>query len=117
MASGSNPSPWSIEKGLDRGGAGRQALGAVLHLGARAGETRGSTSKTRSKGQERGDMLPWAVRDLKSGEIVGSTRYHDIIAGRRPRRDRLHLVRAALPAHAREHGLQAAAASPTGLKA
>jgi RimJ/RimL family protein N-acetyltransferase len=31
-------------------------------------------------GQERGDMLPWAVRDLKSGEIVGSTRYHDIIA-------------------------------------
>jgi RimJ/RimL family protein N-acetyltransferase len=32
------------------------------------------------KGQERGDMLPWAVRDLKSGDIVGSTRYHDIIA-------------------------------------
>jgi RimJ/RimL family protein N-acetyltransferase len=31
-------------------------------------------------GQERGDMLPWAVRDLKSGEIVGSTRYHDIAA-------------------------------------
>ena len=25
-------------------------------------------------------MLPWVVRDLKSGEIVGSTRYHDIIA-------------------------------------
>ena len=32
------------------------------------------------KGQERGDMLPWAVRDLNSGQIVGSTRYHDIIA-------------------------------------
>jgi RimJ/RimL family protein N-acetyltransferase len=32
------------------------------------------------EGQERGDMLPWAVRDLKSGAIVGSTRYHDIIA-------------------------------------
>ena len=31
-------------------------------------------------GQEKGDMLPWAVRDLKSGTIVGSTRYHDIIA-------------------------------------
>jgi RimJ/RimL family protein N-acetyltransferase len=31
-------------------------------------------------GQERGDMLPWAVRDLKSDAIVGSTRYHDIIA-------------------------------------
>ena len=31
-------------------------------------------------GQARGEMLPWAVRDLKSGEIVGSTRYHDIVA-------------------------------------
>jgi N-acetyltransferase len=31
-------------------------------------------------GQEKGEMLPWAVRDLKSGAIVGSTRYHDIIA-------------------------------------
>jgi RimJ/RimL family protein N-acetyltransferase len=32
------------------------------------------------KGQERGDMLPWAVRDAKSGAILGSTRYHDIVA-------------------------------------
>ena len=32
------------------------------------------------KGQQRGDMLPWAVRDLKTNTIVGSTRYHDIIA-------------------------------------
>jgi len=32
-------------------------------------------------GQEQGSMLPWAVRDLKTGAIVGSTRYHDIIAG------------------------------------
>jgi RimJ/RimL family protein N-acetyltransferase len=31
-------------------------------------------------GQEKGDMLPWAVRELKSGAIVGSTRYHDIVA-------------------------------------
>ena len=31
-------------------------------------------------GQEQGTMLPWAVRDLKTGSIVGSTRYHDIIA-------------------------------------
>ena len=27
-----------------------------------------------------GVMLPWAVRDLASGEVVGSTRYHDIVA-------------------------------------
>ena len=32
------------------------------------------------RGQEAGHMLPWAVRDLVSGDIVGSTRYHDIIA-------------------------------------
>jgi len=29
-------------------------------------------------GQETGHMLPWAVRDLARGTIVGSTRYHDI---------------------------------------
>jgi RimJ/RimL family protein N-acetyltransferase len=31
-------------------------------------------------GQREGHMLPWAVRDLASGAIVGSTRYHDIVA-------------------------------------
>jgi N-acetyltransferase len=30
-------------------------------------------------GQEAGQMLPWAVRELTSGEVVGSTRYHDIV--------------------------------------
>ncbi|MES2124074.1 MAG: GNAT family protein [Gemmatimonadota bacterium] len=27
-----------------------------------------------------GHMLPWVVRDLASGDVVGTTRYHDIIA-------------------------------------
>ena len=31
-------------------------------------------------GQREGHMLPWVVRDLASGAIVGSTRYHDIVA-------------------------------------
>jgi N-acetyltransferase len=31
-------------------------------------------------GQEAGHMLPWAVRELTSGRIIGSTRYHDIVA-------------------------------------
>ncbi len=31
-------------------------------------------------GQRDGHMLPWAVRDLRTGEIAGSTRYHDIVA-------------------------------------
>jgi RimJ/RimL family protein N-acetyltransferase len=32
-------------------------------------------------GQKLGHMLPWAVRDLESGAIIGSTRYHDIVPG------------------------------------
>ena len=31
-------------------------------------------------GLREGHMLPWVVRDQRSGEIVGSTRYHDIVA-------------------------------------
>ncbi|HKX28540.1 MAG TPA: GNAT family N-acetyltransferase [Blastocatellia bacterium] len=31
-------------------------------------------------GQRKGHMLPWAVRHLPSETIVGSTRYHDIVA-------------------------------------
>jgi RimJ/RimL family protein N-acetyltransferase len=33
------------------------------------------------RGLEEGHMLPWVVRDLESGALVGSTRYHDIVAG------------------------------------
>jgi RimJ/RimL family protein N-acetyltransferase len=31
-------------------------------------------------GQDAGHMLPWAVRELNTGAIIGSTRYHDIVA-------------------------------------
>jgi RimJ/RimL family protein N-acetyltransferase len=31
-------------------------------------------------GQAEGHMLPWVVRDIPSGEIIGSTRYHDVVA-------------------------------------
>ena len=31
-------------------------------------------------GREAGHMLPWAVRELKTGSVVGATRYHDIVA-------------------------------------
>ena len=34
---------------------------------------------TALKGQEAGQMLPWVVRELSSGKIVGTTRYHDIV--------------------------------------
>ena len=31
------------------------------------------------RGQEEGRMSPWAIRENASGEIVGSTRYYDIV--------------------------------------
>jgi RimJ/RimL family protein N-acetyltransferase len=31
------------------------------------------------EGSRAGHMLPWAVRDLVTNEIVGTTRYHDVI--------------------------------------
>ncbi|MDP1571176.1 MAG: GNAT family protein [Vicinamibacterales bacterium] len=38
-------------------------------------------------GRDAGHMLPWAVRDLASDSIVGSTRYHDIV----PAADRVEI--------------------------
>jgi RimJ/RimL family protein N-acetyltransferase len=38
-------------------------------------------------GQIAGHMLPWAVRELSSNRIVGSTRYHDIV----PAADRVEI--------------------------
>jgi len=31
------------------------------------------------KGQQAGHMLPWVARDVASGAIIGTTRYHDIV--------------------------------------
>lgn len=31
------------------------------------------------EGQEAGHMLPWVVRELTNGQVVGTTRYHDIV--------------------------------------
>ena len=39
----------------------------------------GAYIRTALEGQEQGHMVPWAVRDKATGEIVGSTRYHDIV--------------------------------------
>jgi RimJ/RimL family protein N-acetyltransferase len=36
--------------------------------------------ETALAGQKAGHMLPWVVRDLATGTIVGTTRYHDIVA-------------------------------------
>jgi N-acetyltransferase len=42
------------------------------------GETRAYVEAA-LKGFEDGHMLPFVVRDLASGQIIGSTRYHDIV--------------------------------------
>jgi RimJ/RimL family protein N-acetyltransferase len=44
-----------------------------------AGQT-GAYITAALEGQRAGHMLPWAVRDLVTGAIVGTTRYHDIVA-------------------------------------
>jgi len=31
------------------------------------------------KGQREGHMVPWIVRDIASGAVIGSTRFHDIV--------------------------------------
>jgi len=31
-------------------------------------------------GQAAGHMLPWTVREVATGDVVGSTRYHDVVA-------------------------------------
>jgi len=38
-------------------------------------------------GQRAGHMLPWAVRELATGAVAGSTRFHDIV----PRIDRVEI--------------------------
>jgi N-acetyltransferase len=34
---------------------------------------------TANEGKAAGHMLPWAVHDVVSGDVIGSTRYHDIV--------------------------------------
>lgn len=36
--------------------------------------------ETALEGQRAGHMLPWAVRELATDAIIGTTRYHDIVA-------------------------------------
>jgi RimJ/RimL family protein N-acetyltransferase len=45
-----------------------------------APEETGKYIDTALQGQKDGHMLPWAVFDMKSESVVGSTRYHDIVA-------------------------------------
>jgi len=67
------------EKGL----ADAAADGKLWELWFTSVPAPGETPKyieTALQGQNDGHMLPWVVREAASGKIVGSTRYHDIIA-------------------------------------
>lgn len=81
---------------LERGGVRLEPLGPEHHDGLVAAAADGQLWKlwftsvpdaagaskyidAALKGQADGHMLPWAVRDLTDGSIVGSTRYHDIV--------------------------------------
>ena len=50
-------------------------------------EKAGAYIETALEGQKAGHMLPWAVIEAKSGAVIGSTRYHDII----PAADRVEI--------------------------
>jgi RimJ/RimL family protein N-acetyltransferase len=43
------------------------------------GETRAYIADALA-GQRDGHMLPWVVRDAATGTVIGSTRYHDVVA-------------------------------------
>jgi RimJ/RimL family protein N-acetyltransferase len=45
-----------------------------------APEETGKYIETALQGQKDGHMLPWVVLDMRDKSIVGSTRYHDIVA-------------------------------------
>ena len=85
------------------------SCGSSGSLRSRRLKRRRDTSTTRSRVSGRPHAAVGSAR-AASGAIVGTTRYHDIVAGDRSRGDRLHLVRRALAAHARQHRVQAAAA-------
>jgi N-acetyltransferase len=69
----------SHEKDLDAAAADGKLWELFYTSVPAPGETR-AYIETALKGQKDGHMLPWVVRDLKSNAIVGSTRYHDILA-------------------------------------
>jgi N-acetyltransferase len=65
--------------GLERAAADGKLWDLFFTSVPAPGETEGYI-RSALEGQQGGQMLPWAVRDLASGELVGSTRYHDIVA-------------------------------------
>jgi RimJ/RimL family protein N-acetyltransferase len=73
------PLTYEHQGGLAAAGAGGKLWELWYTFVPKPEETRAYIAEALG-GQEQGHMLPWAVRELASNEIVGSTRYHDILA-------------------------------------
>jgi RimJ/RimL family protein N-acetyltransferase len=72
--------PLSLAHETDLIAAARDGnLWELWYTAVPAPEQTGVYIGTALSGQEAGHMLPWAVRELATGTIVGSTRYHDIV--------------------------------------
>ena len=80
-ANGIRLEPLSKEhrEGLDQAAADGKLWELFFTSVPAPGETE-TYIQTALDGQKAGHMLPWAVRDLASGQLLGSTRYHDIVA-------------------------------------
>jgi RimJ/RimL family protein N-acetyltransferase len=80
-ANGIRLEPMSLEHraGLDRAAADGKLWELFFTSVPAPGETE-AYIKTALEGQKAGHMLPWVVKDLQTGELLGSTRYHDIVA-------------------------------------
>ncbi len=55
-------------------------LWEIWYTSVPAPDQAGAYIETALAGLRDGHMLPWAVRHLPTGEIIGTTRYHDIVA-------------------------------------
>lgn len=72
-----------LEPGHETGLAAAAADGSLWELWFTSVPEPGQSAKYIADalaGQLAGHMLPWAVRELGSGAVAGTTRYHDIVA-------------------------------------
>ena len=73
--------PLSGEHGKGLGEAAKDGrLWELWFTTVPAPEETGKYIETALQGQKDGHMLPWVVLDMRDKSIVGSTRYHDIVA-------------------------------------
>jgi RimJ/RimL family protein N-acetyltransferase len=66
------------ESGI-RAAAADGALHELWYTSVPAADAVAQYITTANEGMAAGHMLPWAVVDAPSGDVIGSTRYHDIV--------------------------------------